>query len=112
MSEEKVKKIKKRKVIVPEPNKENVKSALIKKALGYEVIESVEEYTFVENKLELTKKKVSSKYYPPDLSAIELALNLFGVNDNQYSNYSDDELLQEKDELLKLFKKIKGEKND
>lgn len=107
-----IKRIRKKKIYNAEGSKENVREALIRKALGYEVEEIVEEYAQVEGKLELVKKKVNSKYYPPDLSAIELALNTFGNIQDEYSNYTDEELLQEKEDLIKLFKKYKGGDND
>ena len=57
-------------------------------------------------------KKVNTKYYPPDLTAIEMALSSFGLKDDEFSNYTDEELLQEKDELIKLYKRYKGEDDE
>jgi len=107
-----IKRVKQKKIKSSDGSKENVKEALIRKALGYEVEEIVEEYAQVEGKLELIKKKVNSKYYPPDLSAIEFALSTFGNIQDEYSNYTDEELLQEKEDLIKLFKKYKGGDDD
>lgn len=54
---------------------DQLKEALIKKATGYMVKESVMEYGVEEGEEKLLKKKVSTKYYPPDLSAINILLN-------------------------------------
>ena len=87
----------------------DIKDALMKKALGYEVLEVSEEYGMVGDKLQVIKKKVNTKTYPPDLEAIEIALNDKPEDDGLYSEYSDDELLEEKTHLVELLKKFKKE---
>jgi len=104
-----VKTVKKKCISALAPTEDNVKEALYKKAVGFEVSEVTEEYSYVEDKLELIKKKINTKFYPPDLSAIELALDSMGENRNEYSKYSDEELFKERDVLLELYKKYKGE---
>ena len=85
----------------------DIKDALMKKALGYEVLEISEEYGIVGDKLQVIKKKVNTKTYPPDLDAIEIALNDGSDNENIYSNYTDEELLEEKEHLVKLLQNLK-----
>ena len=48
-----------------------LKKALIKKAMGYSVEETTEEYSLVDNDLVLIKKKTTTKDYPPDLPTIK-----------------------------------------
>ncbi|MBE7061225.1 MAG: hypothetical protein E7382_01650 [Clostridiales bacterium] len=77
------------------------KEALIKKALGYDATEVVEEYvSSEEGEVKLTKKKVTKKNVPPDITAIKILLE-----DNQTSieDMSDEELEREKTRLLKLL---------
>ena len=51
------------------------KDALIKKALGYDAVEVVEEYVSCdEGEIKLSKKKVTKKNVPPDLSAIKILM--------------------------------------
>ena len=85
---------------------EGVVDALIKKAVGYSIEEVLEEYTVVDNELVLSKKKKSIKDYPPDLSAIKLVLENMD-NLNEFSKLSREELLEEKERLLRELKEIK-----
>ena len=82
-------------------NSETLQQVLIKKALGYKVKESTNEYALVDNEYKLIKKKVSVKYYPPDLNAIELILNKGDLN--YLENLSDEELEKEKQTLIKIL---------
>ena len=81
--------------------KEKLKQTLIKKATGYKVEESVCEYGVEEDGVRLLKKKVSTKYYPPDITAINLLLN---EKDIDYKDLTDQEL--EKEKILKLLKEV------
>lgn len=81
--------------------KKKLEQTLIKKATGYKVTESVCEYSMDENEVKLLKKKVSTKYYPPDLSAINLLLE---QKETDYKNYTDEELEAEKQKILNLLK--------
>ena len=77
------------------------KDALIKKALGYDATEVVEEYVSgEEGEIKLTKKKVTKKNVPPDITAIKL---LMDENSQNLSEMSDEELEKEKARLLKLL---------
>lgn len=91
------------------PKKVNLEQVLLKKATGYKIKETVDEYVVVEEELKLTKRKVNVKYYPPDLNAIEVMLNATTANDI-FNNYTDEELEQEKQMLLDKI--IKQQQND
>ena len=87
----------------------------MKKALGFELKEVVEEYSVDDGEkkeLKLIKKKVNTKSYPPDLDAIELVFNNFNNQDSVYEKYSDEELIAEKENLVALFKRLKEEKDE
>ena len=82
-------------------NQSDFKKALIKKALGYDYKEVVEEYVSSdEGEIKLTKKKVTKKNVPPDITAIKLLLE----DMPNISSMTDEELLKEKERLLKLIK--------
>ena len=85
---------------------EKLDEALFNRAIGFSKDEVVEEYGMVEDKLTLIKKKLNSKYYPPELKAIEMLMEKYNLNnDNMYDNYNLQELEQEKERLLKLLNK-------
>lgn len=86
------------------------KQVLIKKALGYDATEIVEEYVSgEEGEIKLTKKKITKKNVPPDLSALKLLLD--SENEN-VQNMTDEELELERERLIKeLSDKKKGDKN-
>lgn len=94
------------KEIIFDDKVENLHKVLIKKAMGYKIKETTEEFVLVDDELKLTKKKVSVKYYPPDLNAIELILNK-QINFDNLENLSDEELEIEKQKLLKQLKLLK-----
>lgn len=87
-----------------------LKKALIKKAMGYSVEETTEEYSLVDNDLVLIKKKTSTKDYPPDLPTIKYLLGEDGEED-EYKSYTKEELEKEKERLLKMLKENEGAKN-
>lgn len=91
---------------------DNIKDAILKKALGYEVKEIVEEYGIVDKELKLIKKKVNTKMYPPDLDAIAMMMDNKEDKVNDYATFSDEELLEEKERLVKLFKRLRREEKD
>ena len=83
-------------------------SALIKKAVGYNDKEIIEEYQYDEQEMKLIKKKVTTKYIPPDLSASKLLLDYFKVEPSvQYENMTDSELDAEAERLYKEYQKLK-----
>ena len=55
--------------------KEDINRALMKKALGYTAEETVEEYSMKEDgEVLLSKKKVTKKNVPPDITALKILL--------------------------------------
>ena len=81
-----------------------IKKAITKKAVGYEAEETVCEYQKEDDGLTLTKKKVTTKHYPPDTQAAKMLLDSFRERD--IDRMSEEELKKEKERLILL---IKGE---
>lgn len=77
-----------------------IDSALLKKALGYYVEESVDEYDDSNN---VIKRKVSRKYVPPDTAAIKAVLERAGRK-NPLAGYSDEQLEELKKKLISKLK--------
>lgn len=89
-----------------------LKSALKKKALGYTVEETVEEYGTTEEGFSLTKKKVTKKHVPPDLQAIKAMLELED-GDGELERLTEEELIQERERLIaELNKTSNKERKD
>ena len=89
-------------------NQKDLKKVLIKKALGYEAVEIIEEYVSgEEGEIKLTKKKVTKKNVPPDLSALKM---LMDSQEQDLNSLTDQELLKEKERLLLELKKQCKEK--
>lgn len=86
--------------------KRELLDALYKRAVGHYAEETVTEYGADDVSL---KKKVTNKYYPPDIAAIKLYDEVVKA-DNPYAEYSDKELEKEKKRLLKELKR--GGKNE
>ena len=85
--------------------KEKLKKALLDKALGFTTQEVVEEYGYSGEDFVLTKRKTSTKSYPPDLSALQLLMNESDYN--ELEKMTDEELEKEKIRLIKLLKEKK-----
>ena len=82
--------------------------ALEKKAKGFSATEISEEYsTDDEGNLVLVRRKVNTKYYPPDTAALKSVLDRDDVG-----SLSDEELIQEKRRLLAEFAKITERKGE
>jgi hypothetical protein len=82
-------------------NSAKYKTALIKKALGYDATEVVEEYVSDDSgEIKLSKKKVTKKNVPPDLTALKMLLDQTEIS---VSEMSDEQLEEEKQRLLKLL---------
>ena len=89
------------------PTKEQFKDALIKKALGYDATEVVEEYsTDDQGEVKLVKKKVTTKNVPPDISALKILLD--DGNEVPLIDLTDEQLESEKQRLLNLLKQVSG----
>ena len=61
----------------------------------------MEEYVLTDGEYKLVKRKVTTREIPPDIKAVKLLLD--GGNDEAFS---DEELEEEKQRLLKLLKHI------
>ena len=91
-------------------DEEDIKNALLKKALGFECDEIVEEYTTDENgKPVLSKRKITKKFNPPDVTALRFLLEQSQLSDDDISKMTDKQLLQEKERLLQLLKEKEKE---
>lgn len=94
-------------------NEEEIKQALLKKALGYESDEIVEEYSTDEKGNSfLCKRKITKKFTPPDISALKFLLEQSDLSDDQLSKMTDEQLLQEKHRLLQLLKEKENDKDE
>lgn len=81
-------------------NGEDINSALLKKALGFDAKEIVEEYASDDDgEIRLSKKKITIKSVPPDVAALKMLLEL----KTPLSEYTDDELEEEKQRLLEVI---------
>ncbi|MBE5752940.1 MAG: cytochrome P450 [Clostridiales bacterium] len=72
--------------------------ALMKVATGYSVEEVTEEYAEVDGEMKLLKRKETKKDVPPDLKAVQI---LLAGQETDLTKLSDEELLAEKERLLK-----------
>lgn len=87
-------------------SEKKLRSALIKKALGYDATEVVEEYVSgEEGEIKLNKKKVTKKNVPPDLTALKM---LMDEGEKDLKEMSDEELKIERSRLLGIL----AEEND
>lgn len=87
-------------------SQKKLKDALLKKALGYDCTETVTEYVSDEDGIRLSKKKVTKKNVPPDITALKMLLT---ENDKDITELSDEELQKEKERLIKSLAEIKKE---
>ncbi len=84
--------------------------ALYKKAKGFEFTEITKEYGIDEDgNQKLIKEKTTTKFTPPDLSAIKAYLEL---KDAALVNMTEEELLKEKNRLIKELKASKKKENN
>ena len=80
--------------------KDAVHKALIKKALGYDCTETVEEYVNEEDgTVKLAKKKITKKNVPPDITALKILLD----DVKPIEEMTDEELEKEKERLLNVL---------
>lgn len=82
--------------------------ALLKKALGYDTSEIIEEFSGDEGQVVLVKKKITKKSVPPDMTAIKMLLEGDGKED--VASMTDEELKAERERLIKEL--LKDEDND
>lgn len=81
---------------------EEIRKAMIKRAVGYDTEETVEEYSGSGDEVTMVRKKVTKKNVPPDISAAKLLLEESG---GDYSTMTDEQLAAEKQRLIELLKK-------
>ncbi|NCA67407.1 MAG: hypothetical protein EOM87_05025 [Clostridia bacterium] len=77
---------------------EQLIDALYKKAIGYCADEETVEYS---GEGEVVKRKVATKHYPPDISALKAYVELSG---DRMQRLSNEELEREKIRLIGLLK--------
>jgi len=102
----------KKKTIKIKDNKVNIEEVLLKKAVGYTTEEITEEFNKVDDNLVLNKRKVSTKSYPPDLSALQILLEKFDNDVDEFENYSLEDLKIERKRLLKELEKYEKEEDN
>jgi len=81
---------------------EKLLRSLYKKAVGYTVNEKTMEYS---PEGDVVKKKVTTKHYPPDISALKAYLELISQGEC-LETMSDEELESEKVRLLKILEEM------
>ena len=81
-----------------------IKSAL-KKAAGYEAVETQEEYSLVEGDMTLVKRRITRKDVPPDITAIKLLLG-----DGGDEPVTMEELERERAELTERYLSVAKKK--
>ena len=87
-------------------DKTDLEQALIKKALGYDATEVVEEYSSDnDGVVKLLKKKITTKNVPPDMSALKFLLD---EGQKDLTQMTDQELFEEKVRLLNILKEIQN----
>ncbi len=92
---------------------DEIKDALLKKALGFACDEIVEEYSTDEKgNSVLTKRKITKKFNPPDVSALKFLLEQNEFSDDEISKMTDQQLIQEKERLLQLLKEKEKQNED
>ena len=87
-------------------NKKQLKKALLKKALGYDTEEVIEEYAEGEEggEVKLLKRKVTKKTIPPDMVALKILLEEEGT-EKPIADYTEEELLAERERLIGILEK-------
>lgn len=87
-----------------------IKRALLKKALGYSADDVIKEYSTNEGgDIVLAKKKVTTKHYAPDVSAIKMLLDRYYKTYKEIVDEMTDEALEE--EKKRLEKLVKEEED-
>lgn len=85
---------------------ERLKRILLKKAMGYGVREETIEYVRDGEGDEIvSKRKVSKKHIPPDISALRLLMEHFYNQEfKDVESMSDEELAKERERIIELLK--------
>lgn len=85
--------------------KKQLTDSVLKKAAGYESVETQEEYALVEGDMMLVKRKVITKDVPPDLAALKLLMG-----DDKPDSVTAEELDRERKELTDAYFALLHEK--
>lgn len=89
---------------------EQIEKAVLRKALGYEIQEITEEYS---GDNELLKRKITTKHYPPDMSAVKVFVEMEDDPSCEIATLSDSQLQQLKLRLISQLNDFtEGEKNE
>ena len=90
--------------------KDKIEKSLLKKAFGYRYNEVIEEYSVAEDGEKLTKRKVTTKDVPPDISAVKLLLDTLDMEKvENLEELSDEELKLEIKKAMDCIEKHIGE---
>ncbi|MCL2061240.1 MAG: hypothetical protein FWH03_01255 [Firmicutes bacterium] len=89
--------------------KDTLEKALFKRAEGYTAQDEVEEYAAdKDGKMQLLKRKVTQYEVPPDITAIKLLLET--NKETAVEELTEQQLIAERDRLLKLLGELNGDK--
>ena len=91
--------------------KSKIEKSIIKKALGYNYKEVIDEYAIDGDQKTLVKRKVTTKNVPPDLTAVKMLLEEISNDQIDYSNMTDKEIVDEIKKVLAKFD-YDNDKND
>jgi len=81
---------------------EEIRNALVRRAVGYDTEETVEEYSGSGDDFTMVRRRVTKKNVPPDISAAKILLE--EVSGDDYSSMTDEQLEAEKARLLAMLK--------
>ena len=82
--------------------KKKITQALIKKAIGFDCVETIEEFSESEGEMRLLKRKVTTKVVPPDVSAAKLLMEM-QTEEKDVADMTDEELEKERIRLIKIL---------
>lgn len=82
--------------------KKKITQALVKKAIGFDCTETVEEFAESDGEVRLLKRKVTTKCVPPDVSAAKLLLEM-QTEEKSIVDMTDEELEKERVRLIKIL---------
>lgn len=95
-----------------EEYKTKIEKSIIKKALGYNYKEVIDEYAIDGNQKTLVKRKITTKNVPPDLSAVKMLLDEITKEQKDYSNMTDKEIVDEIKQVLAKLTQQYDKKNE
>ena len=82
--------------------KKKITQALIKKAIGFDCVETIEEFSESDGEMRLLKRKVTTKVVPPDVSAAKLLMEM-QTEEKDVADMTDEELEKERIRLIKIL---------